>query len=147
MQFVFLLVVGISNSLTTQRMPAFYEFDELKTFRCDFTESEGRRTSDEGVTTSARRETFSDLVIDAIDYRQKTARFIGNVGGETVAVIQGQRTISFIETTMSGNVNILSIFKYTGSMATYKAVFSRHSSLTTGALTISQSYGTCKGLV
>lgn len=38
-----------------------YEFATLKTFRCDFTESEGRRTSAQGVTSPATRETFSDL--------------------------------------------------------------------------------------
>jgi len=56
-------------------------------------------------------------------------------------------TVSFIETSLVGNVNMLSIFKETGSVATYKAAYSRHSALTTGDLTVSQSYGTCRGLL
>lgn len=140
------LIATIPLGLSAQK-PVLYEFDTLKTFRCDFTESEGRRTSAAGVTTAAKRETFSDLVIDSIDYGPGTARFIGNAGSETVAVINGSMTVSFVETTPSGNVNVLSIFKRTASIATYRAAYSRHSALTTGDLTISQSYGTCRGLL
>jgi hypothetical protein len=55
-------------------------------------------------------------------------------------------TVSFLPHTNMGNVYVLSIFKRTGSISTYKAAYSRHIALTTGELTISQSYGTCRGL-
>jgi len=126
---------------------AMFPFDAIKTFRCDFTESEGRRTTAAGVTTPAKQETFADLVIDSVDYQKRNARFIGNAGSETVSVINGDKTVSFIETTLSGNVNVLSIFKDTAKVNLYKAAFSRHSALTTGDLTISQSYGTCRALL
>jgi hypothetical protein len=41
----------------------------------------------------------------------------------------------------------LSIVKDSGSLDRYNAVYSRHSALTTGDLTLSQSYGTCRGLL
>jgi hypothetical protein len=129
-----------------QQAKPLHEFSALKTFRCDFTESEGRRTTAQGVTTHAKRETFSDLVVDNIDYAKRTARFIGNAGSETVQVIDGEMTTSFLEVTQTGNVNMLSIFKRTGSVITYRAAYSRHSAMTTGDLTISQSYGTCRAL-
>ena len=129
-----------------QRVGTLYEFDTLKTFRCDFTESEGRRTTAQGVITRATRETFNDFVVDNVDYQRRTARFIGNAGSETVQVFNGEMTVSFLEQTQTGNINILSIFKKTGSIDRYKAAYSRHSALTTGDLTISQSYGTCRGL-
>jgi len=142
-----LLAFDVRASAQTKPGP-LYEFVALKTFRCDFTESEGRRTSAAGVTTRATRETFSDLVIDNVDYAKRTARFIGNAGSETVLVFDGPMTVSFLEEApVGGNVNVLSIFKRTGSLATYRAVYSRHSALTTGDLTISQSYGTCRGLL
>ena len=141
------LVVVCAGSAAGQQKPRPFEFDSLKTFRCDFTESEGRRVSAKGETTPAKRETFSDLVIDNVDYARNTARFIGNAGSESVNVINGRMTASFIETSLVGNVNMLSIFKETGSLDRYKAAYSRHSALTTGDLTISQSYGTCRGLM
>ena len=130
-----------------QRAATLYEFNTLKTFRCDFTESEGRRTTAQGVTSSATRETFNDLVIDSVDYQRRTARFIGNAGSETVQVFDGEMIVSFLEQTQTGNVNMLSIFKKTGSIDRYRAAYARHSALTTGDLTISQSYGTCRGLI
>ena len=72
------------------RAQHFQDFNTIKTFRCDFTESERRRTSAEGVTTPARRETFSDLVVDNVDYQQRQARLIHNAGSETVAVFNGR---------------------------------------------------------
>jgi hypothetical protein len=149
MRFPLLLAVFALGQGTAgpQLKPAhLYEFQTLKTFRCDFTESEGRRTTAEGVTTSATRETFNDLVIDSVDYQNQRARFIGNYGSDTVQVFDGSMTVSFLERTQTGNVNVLSIFKRTGAVDRYRAVFSRHSALTTGDLTISQSYGSCRGL-
>lgn len=147
---VFLAVVALANVGSEQvsaRGSAMVPFDSIKTFRCDFTESEGRRTNAAGVTTPAKQETFADLVIDSIDYQKRSARFIGNAGSETVVVISGEKTVSFIETTWSGNVNMLSIFKDKAKVNLYTAAFSRHSAMTTGDLTISQSYGTCRALL
>ena len=83
------LPFALAVEMPAQRRFTLYDFDTLKTFRCDFTESEGRRTSAQGTTTPAKQETFSDLVVDAIDYRGNTARFIGNAGSDTVRVIDG----------------------------------------------------------
>jgi hypothetical protein len=90
------LVVVCAGSALAQQKPRLYEFDTLKTFRCDFMESEGRRTTAKGETTPATRETFSDLVVDNVDYAKNTARFIGNAGSETVGVIDGRMTVSFM---------------------------------------------------
>jgi hypothetical protein len=122
-------------------------FHALRTFRCDFPESEGRRISAKGTISPATRETFSDLVIDNVDHDQGTARFIGNAGSNPVRVFDGDMTITFLEQTMTGNVNVLSIFKRTAKIDTYKAVYSRHSAFTTGDLTMSQSYGACRALL
>jgi hypothetical protein len=61
-----LLVALLSGQAGSQRRPNLYDFDAVKTFRCDFTESEGRRTTAEGVTSPATRETFNDLVVDNV---------------------------------------------------------------------------------
>ena len=123
------------------------EFANIKTFRCDFTESEGRRTTANGGTVPAKRETFNDLVVDNVDYQRRTARFIGNAGSETVQVLDGDLIVSFLETSMTGNPALLSILKRTGSLSQYKAVYSRHMALTTGDVALSQSYGICRGLL
>ena len=147
--FMSMVVVALlgAHGQSKRPQPPLYDFQSLKTFRCDFTESEGRRTSAAGVTSPATRETFSDLVIDNVDYQERAARFIGNAGSGTVQVLNGELIVSFLELSQSGNPNLLSIFKGTGSLDRYKAVYSRHSALLTGDLTISQSYGTCRGLL
>lgn len=143
---LFVALLG-SQAGTRRAQSALHEFGTLKTFRCDFTESQGRRTSAAGVTSPAARETFGDLVIDNVDYQRGTARFIGNAGSETVQVLDGERIVSFLELSQTGNPNLLSIFKATGSLDRYKAVYSRHSALSTGDLTTSQSYGICRGML
>jgi hypothetical protein len=147
MRSICVLTIFLALSTTAFAQGArLADFPQFKTFRCDFTESEGRRTA-AGVTTSANRETFSDLVVDDVDYSRNTARIIGNAGSDNVSVIDGRLLVTFIEVTLTGNVNILSIFKTTGSLISYRAVYSRHSALTTGDVTISQSYGSCRGLL
>jgi hypothetical protein len=101
-----IMLAGIAALLSGPRLGSaqqsghLYDFATLQTFRCDFTESEGRRTTAAGVTSPAKGETFNDLVVDSVNYRQRTARFIGNAGSETVQVIDGNVTVSFLEVTV-----------------------------------------------
>ena len=145
--FAMVLVAASSDGATQTRQRL--DFEAHKSFRCDFTESEGRRTPlATGITSDAKRETFSDLVIDNVQYDKRTARFIGNAGSEDVVVFDGPTAVSFLEEApIGGNVNVLSIFKRSGSAAAYRAAYSRHTALTTGDITISQSYGVCRGLI
>ena len=144
---VFALLVGLATfQATMPKLPIVADFNTVKTFRCDFTESEGRRTTADGVTSPAKRETFSDLVIDNVDYKARTARSIHNAESETVRVFDGDLTVSFLGMNR-GNVAVLSIFKRPGSISTYRAAYSRHLQLATGDVTISQSYGLCRGLL
>ncbi len=144
---VLVLFVGLATfQATMPKLPIVADFNTVKTFRCDFTESEGRRTTAEGVTSPAKREIFSDLVIDNLDYKARTARSIHNAGSETVQVFDGDQTVSFLAMN-KGNVAVLSIFKRPGSISTYRAAHSRHLQLATGDVTISQSYGLCRGLL
>jgi hypothetical protein len=131
---------------TLPKLPIVADFNTVKTFRCDFTESEGHRTTAEGVTSPAKRGIYSGLAVNHVDYKTGTARFISNSGGETVQVLDGDQTISFLGMN-KGNVTVLSIFKRLGSISTYRAAYSRHLQLTTGEVTISQSYGLCRGLI
>ena len=141
---VALLLVAAAQSPVYSQVS---DFGTVETFRCDFTESEGRRTNPSGVSSSADAETFDDLVVDGVDYEQATARFVGNAGSETVILIDGDRLVSFLERTGTGNVNILSIVKTAVGLQNYRAVYSRHTAFTTGDVTFSQSYGTCRGLI
>ena len=62
-------------------------------------------------------------------------------------VLNGDLIVSFLEISTTGNPVLLSILKQTGSLDRYKAVYSRHIALTTGEVVLSQSYGTCRGLI
>ena len=140
---VLLAMTSAQTSIAAQRP----EFNLIETFRCDFTESEGRRTSADGVTTAANREVFDDLVVDSVDYERATARFIGNAGSETIVLIDGDHIVNFLERTGTGNLNVLSIIKAAKPLGEYPAVYSRHTAFSTGDVTLSQSYGTCQGLM
>ena len=119
-----------------------------ESFRCAFTESRGKRVDPKGASSEATKEIFDDLVIDAVDTKRRRARFIGNAGSSTLMVLDGPTAISFLEEApIGGNVNVLTIVKATRQSNVYAAVYSRHSAFTTGHVTMSQSYGTCRGLM
>ena len=78
-----------------------------------------------------RTSTQADFAfhIDGIDYRTRTARVIGNAGAADLMAMAGVMSVSFIEQTPSGSVNLTSIYAWRDSMGRFKAVVSRHVAL------------------
>ena len=136
-------VAAVSDA--QQERPALVE--SVRSFRCDFTESVGRRRDTMGRTEPATRETFADLVVDLSDPTRKIARLVGNTGSDTVQMVDGAFMISFVEVTRAGNVAVLSILKKEVASLRYEGVFSRHLRYSSGDSALSQSYGTCRGLL
>lgn len=142
-----LLAAALLPAILPSQRP--FPFAEIKTFRCEFADGEGRAVR-EGKITTRRGDGFSDpLIIDNIDYTKRTARLIGNVGGSDLSlIVNGQLAVTFAEYTAVGGVSILTIFKHgAGFDLHHRAVFSRHLPFTEppGALSTTQYYGTCRG--
>jgi hypothetical protein len=133
----------------TGALQAPIPFSDLRTFRCEFSDSEGRRTQ-EGKTREIKGDKFSEpLIIDNINRKARSARLIGNAGGSDLAILaETKLAITFAEYTDVGGVSILTIFKHAaGFDVHHRAVFSRHLVFTVpeGTLSLGQYYGTCRG--
>ena len=145
MLFVALQAAALPKEVTPHR-----DFNRIATFRCDFPDGEGRDSFDSPLAR-IKDGKLGELIFDSVDYRNRSARLIGNIGSATVDLIDGELATSFIETTSVGGVNVTTVFKgaIVGSplAQTFRAVSSRHIARTIGGETMTQHYGTCKGLV
>jgi hypothetical protein len=113
--------------------------------RCKF--SDGQVTDfEKGTPHTVRKSDMSDLVFDQIDTKKNSARLIGNVGVETVKVIDGTNVIHLIEITGSGNMNLTTLYVTNKSAATFPVAHSRHVTSATSALP-SQYVGLCTRLL
>lgn len=126
------------------------DFGSIKTFRCDFQTGEGR-DSFEKPNARIKDGGLGELLFDNLNYKNGTARLIGNVGSSDVILLDGMLAVSFIERTDVGGVTITTIFKGANVglrlSQTYRAVSSRHIARTIGGESTTQHYGTCKGLL
>ena len=139
------LVMQTAPTLTVSKADPL--FADIKTFRCDLGEGVGRELEPQKARSN---EAFGEVIFDNVDYRNRSARLIGNVGSSTVQVIDGELAVSFIETTSVGGVVITSIFKatQTSPYGPYKAALSRHLAYTIdNQASATQYYGTCRGLI
>jgi hypothetical protein len=84
------------------------------------------------------------FTLDGIDHKARKARLIGNVGAVDLAVIDGYKVTTFIETTASGNVNVTTVFAAAApGVRRFRAVHSRHVHMLGGPIP-SQAYGYCE---
>jgi hypothetical protein len=80
--------------------------------------------------------------IDGIDHSRRTARLIGNAGAEDLLATEGLDSISFVEMTPSGTLQVTIVYKWRNQSGQFKAVHSRHPSI--GGPAPSQNYGYCQ---
>lgn len=126
------------------------DFATIRTFRCQFQEGEGR----DSFTTPLipiSDGALGELVFDNINYGNRSARLIGNIGSSDVEVIDGDLAVNFVEVTSVGGLAVTTVFKGASEgsplLMNFRAVSSRHIARTLGGETASQHYGTCKALL
>jgi len=113
--------------------------NQVFSVRCNF--SDGLVTNfDSGNPKSKGDASMPELVFDQIG----SARLIGNAGTETVQALKGQDSIHLLEKTMSGNLNITTIFLKTKNNL-LPVVTSRHQSIIDAPF-VSHYVGLCKAL-
>ncbi len=139
-------------SLMTQTPPPFgqfaigFEFAQLKTFRCQFSDGEGRLFSTNGITNRRGEKISGEVVIDQLNYTDRTARIIGNAGADDAAIFDGDIAATLIITTPFGGLVTTTLFKTPTAPFVYRVAMSRHLPLATGEVNVTQLYGTCRGL-
>ena len=85
------------------------------------------------------------LYFNNIDISKSRATITENASSEEVHAFLTPRGMTFIETTMAGNMNITTVFPYHGGRGHFPAVTSRHIMIVNPLP--SQRYGACKILV
>lgn len=143
--FVAILMMFPPGAIAQGSIP----FTDFKTFRCEFTEGEGRAIS-EGRQDRGGDAFSEPLIVDNVNYTTRTARLVGNVGADVLTILRdGRLAITFVEYTDVGGVITFTIFKQAAGVLNYRAVMSRHLAITIpeGSVTMTQHYGTCRGLL
>ena len=124
---------------------AYAQDNKVISLRCNF--SDGMVTNfDNGNAKSKSNSSMPELIFDQIDIKKGTARLIGNAGTETIQALQGQDSIHLLEQTMTGNLNLTTVFLKTKNKNNLlPVVTSRHQSIVDAPL-VSQYVGLCKVL-
>jgi hypothetical protein len=90
---------------------------------------------------SSQQKNF-EFNIDGIDHKTHKARIIGNAGSDDLTVLAGESSVSFIEVTPAGSVNLTTVFAWPDKLRRFKTAHSRHVAI--GGPSPSQNYGFCE---
>ncbi len=117
---------------------------ETRSFRCSLPDySQGRVEQGRLLVETGKEEAEAfTFHIDGIDHEAGKARLIGNAGADDLTVVGSMSSVSFIERTPSGALNITTIYAWRDSMDRFHAAHSRHIALL-GPYP-SQRYGYCE---
>lgn len=143
-----LLLIGMllagfgANAMDTQtKTPG--ALASYKSFKCSFpTYATTRWTDPPQASVASQTLAFG---INGIDAKNRRASVVGSTVTMPAALVVTETGLTVIETTISGNINITTVFVSGGSGSKFLAVHSRHIGDTGGTPTPSQNYGTCDG--
>lgn len=118
-------------------------FGETYSFKCKYSTGNVGKF-EKGYPSTESDKGLGESVFDNLNPEKKTGRMIGNAGGSDVIVLPGDRSLNILETTGTGNLNVITIFlsndpKFQGK---FPVVQSRHINLSNGPIP-SQYLGIC----
>jgi hypothetical protein len=123
---------------------------QVKSFKCSFpVYSVGAWKSGEPQAQIKQADQFT-LTIDQIDTDSGSARVTGTSGPVEVTALLTVSSLHFMERTVTGTLNITTIFVSEGATKRFRAVHSRHDYLPmsipgfTSEPTVTQNYGMCE---
>ena len=124
---------------------AYAQDNKVTSLRCSF--SDGMVTNfDNGNPKSKSDSGMPELILDQIDTKKGTARLIGNAGSETIQALQGQDSIHLLEQTMTGNLNLTTVFLKTKNKNNLLPVVTSRHQFIVNAPFVSHYVGLCKVL-
>lgn len=132
-----LLVVG----LMWMAAPAFAEERVPSALVCSLKAKSSGTLERTGEFAPGTHDDRMQFTFAAIDLEAGTAQVIGNQGASNIYAMQGSDSINFIERTISGNINLTTVFLGEGG-GPFGAVHSRHVVMLDAAV-VSQYVGTC----
>ncbi|MBT3387322.1 MAG: hypothetical protein HN417_05270 [Desulfobacula sp.] len=137
---IIILLIFCSNSFAQDIGDPLKEILTAKSLKFSFEISSNAEWLKTNPKTNTIKSSMS-FVFDSIDYREGSARMIGNQGSVGIAVFKGAQGVSFIEFTQTGSIITTTVFyEYSNpDRKLFKAVHSRHTSIA-GAFP-SQYYG------
>jgi hypothetical protein len=122
----------------------------VKSFKCSFpVYSVGAWKTGEPQAQIKQADQFT-LTIDDIDTDSGSGRVTGTAGPVEVTALLTVSSLHFMERSVTGTLNITTIFVSEGGVKKFRAVHSRHDYLPmsipgfTSEPTVTQNYGTCE---
>jgi hypothetical protein len=138
--FVIVLIIGLEGSAQVQTRQV-QALTSVRSLKCTFPRVAQANWRDDSPKPIVKNQDFG-FEIRAIDSSKGTAVIGGELGTANVPVIKGIDTLTVIERTVLGMVNVTSVFAAQDKAGRFKAVHSRH--LGGGKSPFpSQSYGYC----
>lgn len=145
------VIAGLFN-LSILLLPAqaddvvtFEQLIQARSLKCMFVEGTQTDWRNGRLSTSPIKNERFELYFDSVDAKRQTARLIGNNGAADVRAVFTSRSLTFIEQTLSGNLNVTTVFPfYKKGTEEFVAVTSRHLTLPDDAPFPSQRHGTCR---
>lgn len=136
-----LLPVAVSGTQLSPQPNDVRMLMSVRSLRCSFPKFASADWGSSGPQTKTGSQDFG-FQIDGIDHAKQSARMIGNAGATDLLALDGDETITFVEQTPVGTVNVTSVFGWKDGARTFKAVHSRHTAI--GGPSPSQNYGSCE---
>jgi hypothetical protein len=122
----------------------------IKSFKCSFpVYSVGAWKTGEPQAQIKQADQFT-LTIDDIDTDSGSGRVTGTAGPVEVTALLTVSSLHFMERSVTGTLNVTTIFVSEGGVKKFRAVHSRHDYLPmsipgfTSEPTVTQNYGTCE---
>lgn len=138
-----LICVGISWAAKDDPFRNLLDLLEGHSLKCDFSVVSQTYWENGNLTIKTEPEKDFLLHFDSIDIQRNHARLLGNLGAVDVSLLLTSGTLSFLETTANGGVNLTTIFpSYRNESREFIAVTSRH--LAVFGPFSSQHHGTCQ---
>jgi hypothetical protein len=147
-------VLLLSLTIGTGALAADIPSDPLfsaRFLRCEFGRGHSASWTRDTQGLVIKEGSFSNpptiIVLDSIDLTERTARFVGNIGASNLNAWASENGLWFLERTLAGNFNLITVFATNTIAPEYPAVMSRHVTAIGDEPIASQYYGTCRVLL
>jgi hypothetical protein len=142
-------VILLFGALASAQSPDQNPLARVKSLKCKFTVySVGSWKG--GVPQGEVKQAQLSLDIDEIETEDGTARVTGTSGAVHVTALLTVSSLHFMERSVTGTLNVTTVFAPGGSAQTLRAVHARHDYLPmsipgfVSEPTVTQNYGTCE---
>ncbi len=140
-RFILTTTIALSTMLAYAKDDPMSQLFAARSLKCHFgSGSITTWTGSKPKTSTARFD--QDVYFDSIDFKNQSARLIGNIGAGDVKVLATEVGVSFVESEPAV-VDLTTVFPIYGNGHDFVAVDTRHV-MVSGASMAEQYYGSCQ---